>query len=100
MKRNSKSIRLFAAALAMTLPLLLDWVKKHPRRFTYEDPTDISSAGFGSGIMFVLAVMKAEGDSENETTDLSMSKGIQYLKELQPYIMPEGERTSDMRDLM
>jgi spermidine/putrescine-binding protein len=86
--------RIKASDLPKTLDELLAWVKKHPRRFTYEDPT--SPSGFGSGIMFLIAVMHAKGDTDNVST----SEGFQYLKALQPYLYPEPAAPDGLRNLM
>jgi len=76
---------------------LMNWVKAHPRRFTYEDPRMSSQNGFGSGIMFLLMVMKIFGNPDDPGT---YSNGFAFLKQLQTYVYPEPVQAGEILNLM
>jgi len=77
-----------------SLDEILAWSIKKPGRFTYEDPR--SSAGIGSGTLWLMAVLNGKADIRDRGT---WQKGWDYLKELQQssYAQPNtGEQALEL----
>jgi putative spermidine/putrescine transport system substrate-binding protein len=76
---------------------LAQWVHKNPLRFTYEDPR--SANGIGSGVMFMLMVMKSSC-AANVDQLKPCPHGFEFLRDLQEHIYPQPVETAQMIELM
>ncbi len=69
---------------------MYEWIKDHPGRFAYNDPTT-----GGSGSSFVITTLYNQlppeaMDSQDESMIDEWDKGFEVLKELAPYLYQEG----------
>ncbi|MGL4798282.1 MAG: ABC transporter substrate-binding protein [Cellulosilyticaceae bacterium] len=71
---------------------LLEWAKNNPGKITYPSAYDFTGSAFVRTIIFQLVdetLLMKEGLSKEEVFEI-IEPGLQYLKELKPYLWREG----------
>lgn len=71
---------------------LLEMVKKNPNKFTYAAPPDFTGSAFVRNIIYdIVGHEKFVGmEADKEKIQQEIEPGIEFLKELKPYLWKEG----------
>ncbi len=76
-----------------TIPILIDWIKANPGRFTYPAPPDFTGSVFVRHVFYNAAggVDRLLGDFDQEVFDEVAPRAWKILNEIEPFLWREGE---------